>query len=92
MPESLTDRLQQTRLTVVEVNHGTKLLRVRGVADACSDLACSERTVVVTDADADATLAVLNPGDIVRVEPVAGPPERIVVLRRVWEELTSPEF
>ena len=34
----------------------------------------------------------LNAGDIVRVEETAGRPERIVVVRRVWEELTSPEW
>ena len=92
MTQSLTDWLQQARVTVVEVDREKGRLRVRGASDACSDLACSERTVVVTDDDARSGLGALNPGDIVRVESTDGRPERIVVLRRVWDELTSPEF
>jgi hypothetical protein len=37
-------------------------------------------------------LDALNPGDIIRVEGAADRPDRIVVVRRVWDELTSPEF
>jgi hypothetical protein len=37
-------------------------------------------------------LQALNPGDIVRLEPPAGRPEKIIVLRRVWEEIASPEL
>ena len=92
MTQSLTDWLRQSRLMVVEVNTRTGRLRVKGEADACSDIACSEATVVVADDEADATLDTLNPGDIVRVESAPGQPQRIVVLRRVWEELTSPEL
>ncbi|OGK96344.1 MAG: hypothetical protein A3E31_07995 [Candidatus Rokubacteria bacterium RIFCSPHIGHO2_12_FULL_73_22] len=92
MTQSLTDWLQQARVTVVEVDREAGRLRVRGTGDACSDLACSEATVVVTDDAARAGLDALYPGDIVRVESAGGRPERIVVLRRVWDELTSPEF
>jgi len=49
-------------------------------------------TVVVTDDETHATLDTLNPGDIVKVEGTPGQPQRIVVLRRVWDELTSPEL
>jgi hypothetical protein len=59
----------------------------------CTDVSCSDRTVVVTDDDAAAGLAALNAGDIVKLDGGApGRPERIVVVRRVWDELTSPEF
>jgi len=34
----------------------------------------------------------LNPGDIVKLDSSGGRPDRIVVVRRVWEELTSPEL
>jgi hypothetical protein len=34
----------------------------------------------------------LNPGDIIRLDQQTGRPDRIVVVRRVWDELTSPEF
>jgi hypothetical protein len=92
MTQSLTDWLQHSRLTVVEVDPVAGRLRVRGASEVCSELACSEEAVVVTAEDPRAGLASLHPGDIVRVESETGRPDRIVVLRRVWDELTSPEF
>jgi hypothetical protein len=87
---SLTERLQQSRLLVVAVDRDQGRVRVKG--DACADLSCREDTVVVTDEGATAGLDALNPGDIVKVESAAGRPQRIVVVRRVWEELASPEL
>ncbi len=92
MTQSLTDWLQQSRLIVVAVDPERGRLRVKGHADACTDLSCSEHTVVVTDEGEGPSLAALNPGDIVKIEERAGRPQRIVVVRRVWEELTSPEW
>ncbi len=91
MAQSLTEWLQKTRLTVIEVDSARGRLRVRGEADACSDLACGEHALVVTD-EGTSGLATLHPGDIVRVEPATGPPEKIVVLRRAWDETASPEI
>ena len=58
---------------------------------------CSFRDTVLPEMDAlfdepYPSLAALNPGDIVKIEERAGRPQRIVVVRRVWEELTSPEW
>ena len=92
MAQSLTDWLQQSRVVVVGVDLITRSVRVKSEAAACTDLSCSERTLVVTDEGEGHSLATLNPGDIVRVEEKSGRPERIVVVRRVWEELTSPEW
>jgi hypothetical protein len=92
MVHSLTDWLQQSRLIVVEVEKATGRVRVKADGDVCSDLSCGERMVVASDEDPAGNLESLNPGDIIRVEHAAGRPERIVVVRRVWEELTSPEF
>jgi hypothetical protein len=93
MTDSLTDWLQQSRLIVVSVDPSQRRLRLKGTADACTDISCSEQTVVVTDDDAQGGLAALNAGDIVKLDGgIPGRPERIVVVRRVWEELTSPEF
>jgi hypothetical protein len=92
MAQSLTDWLQQSRVVVVGVDPATRRVRVKSDADACTDLSCSERTVVVTDEGSAMNLAALNAGDIVRVEQASDGPERIVVVRRVWEELTSPEW
>ena len=92
MAQSLTDWLQQSRVIVVGVDPVTGRVRVKSEADTCTDLSCNERTLVVTDEGAAHGLASLNHGDIVRVEEKSGRAERIVVVRRVWEELTSPEW
>jgi hypothetical protein len=92
MTQSLTDWLQHSRLLVVGVDPEQRRIRLKSQADACTDLSCSERTLVVTDEGAGRDLAAINPGDIVRIEEASGQPERIVVVRRVWEELTSPEW
>jgi len=92
MSQSLTDWLQHSRLVVVGVDLERRSVRVKSEADACTDLSCTEQTLVVTDEGTGPDLAALNPGDIVKVEDTAGRPERIVVVRRVWEELTSPEW
>ena len=92
MSQSLTDWLQQSRFVVVAVDPARRRLRIRGEAEACTDLSCSERTLVVTDEGAAPDLTALNAGDIVKIEEASGRPERIVVVRRVWEELTTPEW
>ncbi len=91
MTQGFTDWLQKSRLTVVDVDATRGRLRVRGEADACSDLACGEQTVVLTEEGA-AGLAALSPGDTVKIEPAVDRPERIVVLRRAWEDTASPEI
>jgi hypothetical protein len=89
---SYTESLQQFRVMVVAVDKASGRVRVRGHADACTDLACSEATLVVCDEGASADLGALSPGDIVKLEGSEGRPERIVVLRRAADELTSPEW
>jgi hypothetical protein len=92
MALSLTEWLQHSRLVVVGIDPVTRHVRVKNESDACTDLSCGERTLVVSDEGVGRDLAALNPGDIVRIEEATGRPERIVVVRRVWEELTSPEW
>jgi len=93
MTQSLTDWLQENRLIVVSVDPAARRVRVKGVADVCTDISCAEQTVVVSDESASGGLEGLNAGDIVRLDGgTPAQPERIVVVRRVWEELTSPEF
>jgi hypothetical protein len=90
---SLTESLQQDRHIVVAVDLERHTVRIKGVADACTDLSCSDQTLVVSDdLGRHADLAGLNAGDIVKLEGPAGRPDRIVVVRRVWEELSSPEW
>ncbi len=92
MAQSLTEWLQESRLTVVEVDPASGRLRVRGAAEVCSDLSCRREAVVVTDEGVSEDLGALNPGDIIKVEASAGRADKIIVLRRAWEEFASPEL
>lgn len=92
MTQSFTDALQQDRHIVVAFDKSTGRLRVKGAADVCTDLSCSEQTLVVCDESTGHDLGALNAGDIVRLEGPAGFPQRIVVVRRVWDEYSSPEW
>ena len=90
---SLTDSIQQDRHIVVAVDPASRTIRIKGAADACTDLTCSEQTLVVSDdAGVRTDLAALNAGDIVKLEGPLDRPRRIVVVRRVWDELSSPEW
>jgi hypothetical protein len=90
MAQSLTDLMQKSRLMVVEVDKGAGRLRVRDDSEMCTDLTC-QGSLVVTEEESRADLGLINPGDIIRVESKAGRLEKIVVVRRAWEEHTSPE-
>ena len=90
MAQSLTDLIQTSRLTVVAVDKDAGRLRVRDDAEMCTDLSC-QGSLVVTDEESRADLGLINPGDIIKVESKAGRPEKIVVVRRAWNEIGSPE-
>jgi hypothetical protein len=83
--------LEENRFTVVEVDPARGRLRLRGSADACQDLVCPG-TVVLGDDGQETDLAGLNAGDTVKVDGGVDQMRRIVVVRRVWDDLTSPEF
>ena len=90
MTQSLTEWLQQSRLTVVSVDSDRHRLRVKG--ESCADLACHERTVVITEDGVEASITALNPGDVVRIDETDRGVATVVVLRRVWEQIASPEL
>jgi hypothetical protein len=92
MIESLSERLQRERLIVVEVMRDAGRIRVREAAEACTEFSCGGETVVEASEGPSGDLDALCPGDIIRVESSGGAATRIVIVRRVWEELTSPEF
>jgi hypothetical protein len=46
---------------------------------------------VVTEDRKATALALLKPGDVIRVEPASGRVQRIVVLEHAWREMASPE-
>jgi hypothetical protein len=91
MAYSVTDWLHHSRLTVIAVDPATRRVRVKGAADACTELTCRDEVTVATD-DGDGGIGMLCAGDIVRIESRDGAPERIVVVRRAWDEISSPEF
>jgi hypothetical protein len=92
--ESLTDRIQHRRLMVVEIDRERGRLRVKGAE--CNDLSCHAETVVITEDGTPAGIDALYPGDIVRIEEDVAASgvavARVVVLRRVWERIASPEL
>ena len=90
--QNLTEWLQTNRMMVVEVDPPTGRVRVREASDRCSDLSCREQTLLVSEEGVTADLGTLNPGDIVKLESSAAGLDRIVVLRRAWEEWASPEL
>jgi hypothetical protein len=91
MAYSLTDSLKHNRFHVVSVDKAAGMLRVRGEAEVCTDLSCGE-ALVVTDEGTSRDLERLNAGDIVTLEHKDGRAEQIRVVRRVWEEYSSPEW
>lgn len=92
MSQPLTDWLRESRFTVVDIQRELGRIRVKTEADRCTDLACGGQAVVVDEDGVPRGLETLNPGDVVKMERAPGRPEWIVVVRRVWDELTSPEF
>lgn len=92
MAESFSENLQANRLTVVEILKDAGRLRVKGPAEACTEVSCGAEVVVEASEGPTGGLEALLPGDIIRLEPESHGGQRIVVVRRVWDELTSPEF
>jgi len=87
----LTSAVQTGRLTVLEVDaKAHRLVSLNGTGRVLVTDA-GRNTLVVTEDGKAAALDLVRPGDIVRVEPTSVSPRRIVVLRRGWQELESPE-
>jgi hypothetical protein len=91
MARSLTDSLKYDRYRVVEVDTAAGRLRIKSEADMCSDFACGEAEIV-TDEGRTRDLAEINPGDIVMLEHKDGKTTEIRVVRRVFDEYSSPEW
>jgi hypothetical protein len=88
---SLTGSLQQRRLTVLEVNEKARRLVSRNGAGRVLVTELGRDPYVVTEDRGAGSLALLQPGDVVRVDPVNGQARLIVVLRHAWQEAESPE-
>ena len=91
MAMSLTESLKHNRLTVVAVDKAAGRIRVKGEADVCSDVGCGG-TVVVTEDGPTHDLAQINQGDIIMMDVKDGRATEIRVVRRVFDEYSSPEW
>jgi hypothetical protein len=90
-PAEMTRAVQMGRDTVLTVDPSVgRVLSLTGTGEVrVSEV--SKSVTVVTDERQRASLALLRPGDVIRVEAPRGQIQRIVVLRRSWQELESPE-
>jgi hypothetical protein len=90
-PAQLSGAVQATRQTVLNVDPaGQRFLALTGTGQVrVSEV--SKGALVVTDETQGAGLALLRPGDVIKVEAPHGQIQKIVVLRRGWQELESPE-
>jgi hypothetical protein len=91
MSLGLTDSLKQDRLIVVAVDKTAGRIRVKSEAEVCSDLGC-DGALVITDEGRSNDLANLNAGDIIKLESKNGRASQIRVVRRVYDEYSSPEW
>ena len=89
--QGMTGAMHQRRLTVLEVNEGAGRLVSLTTAGRVLVTDLSRDSFVVTEESGAGSLARLKPGDVVRIEPMNGRTQRIVVLRHGWQELESPE-
>lgn len=91
MAKSLTDSLLHDRYSVVAVDKAAGRLRIKSEAQVCTDFACQEAEIV-TDEGRTRDLDEINAGDIITLEHQDGKAKEIRVVRRVFEEYSSPEW
>ena len=91
MAMSLTDSLKFDRYSVVSVDKVAGRLRIKSEAELCTDFACGEAEIV-TDEGRTRDLDEINPGDIIMLEHKDGKAKEIRVVRRVFDEYSSPEW
>jgi hypothetical protein len=91
MAMSLTDSIKHNRYSVVSVDKVAGLLRIKSEAELCTDFACGEAEIV-TDEGRTRDLDEINPGDIITLEHKDGKAKEIRVVRRVFDEYSSPEW
>jgi len=91
MSYGLTDSLARERFCVVEVDKQAGRLRVKGIEEACEDLSC-EGADIITEEGVSKDLEMVRPGDIIKMGQRDGRAHEIVVVRRAYEEYSSPEW
>ena len=90
-PAHLSGSVQTGRQTVLNVDPaGRRFLSLTGTGQVrVSEV--GKGALVVTEETQGAGLGLLKPGDVIRVDAPHGQIQKIVVLRRGWRELESPE-
>ena len=91
MAMSLTDSLKHDRYSVVSVDKAAGRLRLKSEAELCADFACGEAEII-TDEGRTRDLDEINQGDIITMELKDGRAREIRVVRRVFDEYSSPEW
>jgi hypothetical protein len=91
MAMSLTDSLKHERYSVVAVDKAAGRLRIKNEAALCTDFACGEAEIL-TDEGRTRDLDEINTGDIIMLEYKDGRAKEIRVVRRVFDEYSSPEW
>lgn len=91
MAMSLSDRIKHDRYSVVSVDKAAGRLRIKSEAALCTEFACDEAEVV-TDEGRTRDLDEINAGDIITLEHKDGKAKEIRVVRRVFDEYSSPEW
>jgi hypothetical protein len=91
MAYSLSDSLDRERFSVVDVDKDAGRLRVKGMAEACTDLSCAGAEII-TEEGSSKDLETVRPGDIIKMTHKDGHAHEIVVVRRAHEEYSSPEW
>ena len=91
MAKSLTDSIQHDRYSVVAVDKAAGRLRIKSEAEVCTDFACQEAEIV-TEEGRTRDLDEINAGDIITLEHQDGKAKEIRVVRRVFDEYSSPEW
>jgi hypothetical protein len=89
--KNLTAAVQTGRLTVLNVNREANQIVSLNSEGRVRVTGVSNNAVVVTEDKKAADLTLLKPGDLIQLEPRDGQIQRILVLRRAWQEAASPE-
>lgn len=89
--KNLTAAIQTGRMTVLRVNREAHQIVSLNNEGRVRVTKVSNKAVVVTEDKKAADLAFLNAGDLIQVELRNGQIQRILVLRRAWQEMASPE-
>ena len=89
--QDLTGTIQTGRMTVVDINRGTRRIVCMNSLGRVSEHRVTNEARVVTEDKTATDLARVSTGDVIRAELRAGRIQKIVVLRHAWHEAASPE-